>query len=150
MDIKSAWIATWHRMDHVVVTWTILQNHLLEVGLTQYRETVALRTLTTIDLFYFSMCENLHEWKFNEIAFGWGSGHIRLQTILEGMWPHCMILEMSWDGLWTLLLGSDDFIVMALGSCTYGQFRSLILLLLLIDSVWPLVSRNLGGFIPCR
>ena len=37
------------------------QNHFLEVGLTQNRETMALRTLTTIDLFYFIICEVLHE-----------------------------------------------------------------------------------------
>jgi hypothetical protein len=34
-----------------IVTWTIFKNHLLEVGLTQNRETMALRTLTTVDLF---------------------------------------------------------------------------------------------------
>jgi len=34
--------------------WTIFQNHLLEVGLTQKRETMALRTLTTVGLFYLS------------------------------------------------------------------------------------------------
>jgi hypothetical protein len=32
-----------------MVTWTIIKNHLLEVGLTQTRETMALRMLTTID-----------------------------------------------------------------------------------------------------
>ena len=37
------------------------KNHLLEVGLTQNRETMALRTLTTVDLFYFIMCEDPHE-----------------------------------------------------------------------------------------
>ena len=31
-----------------MVTWTITKNHLLEVGLTQNRETMALLTLTTI------------------------------------------------------------------------------------------------------
>ena len=44
-----------------MLTWTIFKNHLLEVGLTQNRETMALQTLTTIDLFYLIMCENLHE-----------------------------------------------------------------------------------------
>ena len=44
-----------------MVTWIIFQNHLLEVGLTQNQETMALRTLTTIDLFYFIMCEDFHE-----------------------------------------------------------------------------------------
>jgi hypothetical protein len=34
-----------------MVTWTIVKNHLLEVGLTQNQETMALRTLTLIDLF---------------------------------------------------------------------------------------------------
>ena len=42
----------------VMVTWTIFINHLLEVALTQNR---ALRMLTTVDLFYFIMCEELHE-----------------------------------------------------------------------------------------
>ena len=40
---------------------TLFQNHLLKVGLTQNRETKALQTLTTIDLFYFIMCEDPHE-----------------------------------------------------------------------------------------
>ena len=30
------------------------KNHLSEVGLTQNRETMALRTFTTVDLFYFN------------------------------------------------------------------------------------------------
>ena len=42
----------------VMVTWTIFQNHMLEVGTTQNRETIALWTLTTVGLFYFIMCED--------------------------------------------------------------------------------------------
>jgi hypothetical protein len=42
-----------------MVTSTVFTNHLLEVGLTQNRETMALRMLTTVDLFYFIMCEDL-------------------------------------------------------------------------------------------
>ena len=42
-------------------TWTIFKNHLLEVRLTQNKETMALRTLTTIHLFCFIMCENPHD-----------------------------------------------------------------------------------------
>ena len=34
------------------------QNHLLEIGLTQDHETMALQTLTTVDLFYIIMCED--------------------------------------------------------------------------------------------
>jgi hypothetical protein len=44
-----------------MLTWTIFQNHLLDVGLTQNRQTIALRTLTTVDIFYYIMCENPHE-----------------------------------------------------------------------------------------
>jgi hypothetical protein len=44
-----------------MVTWTLFKNHLLEVGLPQNRETMALRTLTIIDLSYFIMCEDPHE-----------------------------------------------------------------------------------------
>ena len=53
-----------------MVTWTITKNHLLEVGLTQNRETMALRTLTTVGLFSFITCEDPHEQKLIEIAFG--------------------------------------------------------------------------------
>ena len=46
------------------------QKPSLEVGLTQNQETMALQTLTAIDLFYFIMCEDPHEWKYIEIAVG--------------------------------------------------------------------------------
>ena len=45
----------------LMVTWTIFKNHLLEVSLTQNRETMALQTLKTVDLFYFIVCEDPHE-----------------------------------------------------------------------------------------
>ena len=44
-----------------MVTWTIFKNCLLEVGPTQNWETMALRTLTTVGLFYFLTCEDPHE-----------------------------------------------------------------------------------------
>jgi hypothetical protein len=37
------------------------QNHLVEVGRTQNRETMAFQMLTTDALFYFIMCEDPHE-----------------------------------------------------------------------------------------
>ena len=43
-----------------MVTWIIFKNRLLEVGLTQNLETMALRMLTTVDLFYFIKLNN-HE-----------------------------------------------------------------------------------------
>jgi hypothetical protein len=44
-----------------MVTWIIFKNHLLEVGRTQNRESMALRMLTIVDLFYFIVCEDPHE-----------------------------------------------------------------------------------------
>jgi hypothetical protein len=40
-----------------MVSCIIFKNHLLEVGLTQNQETMALQTLTTVDLFDSIMCE---------------------------------------------------------------------------------------------
>ena len=51
---ESTYIPTWHRLDHV--SWSLgpfSKTTSWEVGLTQNRETMTLRTLTTIDLFYF-------------------------------------------------------------------------------------------------
>ena len=65
MDVKSTWIPTLHRMDHV--SWSLglfSKNHLLEVSLTQNQETKALQTLPTVGLFHFIMCEDPHEWRF--------------------------------------------------------------------------------------
>ena len=53
-----------------MVTWTIIKNHLLEVGLPQNQETMALGMLKTVNLSYFIMYEDSHEQKFIEIAFG--------------------------------------------------------------------------------
>ena len=44
-----------------MVTWIIFKNHMLEVGLTQKWEIVALRILTTVDLFYYVVLEDSHE-----------------------------------------------------------------------------------------
>jgi hypothetical protein len=51
MDVKYTWIPTWHQMGY----------HLLEVGLTQNMETMALQTLSIVDLLYAIMYEDLHE-----------------------------------------------------------------------------------------
>ena len=44
-----------------MVTWTIFKNHLLEVSLTQNRETMTLQMLTNIDLLYSIMYEDLNK-----------------------------------------------------------------------------------------
>jgi hypothetical protein len=68
--------------------------------------------------YIFIMCEEpppLMSWIY--IAFGWGPRQIWLHTTLEGPWSHYMILEVFWDNLWTLLLGSHNILFTALGSC---------------------------------
>jgi hypothetical protein len=77
-------------------TWIIFKNHLLEVGLIQNRETMALRMLTIVDLFYSIMCEDPCGNKLIELAFGRGPDHIRLHTTLDGPWPHYMMSEVCW------------------------------------------------------
>ena len=44
-----------------MVTWTIFKNHFLEVGPAQNQEIMAVRMITTVDLFCFIMCEDPHE-----------------------------------------------------------------------------------------
>ena len=58
MVVKSTYTPMYHG-SCFMVTWIIFKNHLLEVGLTQNRETITLQTLTTIGLFYFT--KHLHE-----------------------------------------------------------------------------------------
>ena len=64
--------------------------------------------LTTIDLFYLIMCEDLHEEKYIEIAFGGGpvtygfTLHLRIRD-------HYMILEVCWDNLRILSFGLSHF-----------------------------------------
>ena len=79
--------------SNYMVTWIIFKNHLLEVGLTQNWETMALQTLTTIDLFYSTICEDPHEHNVIETTCSWRPGHIWLHTTLEDPWPHYMILK---------------------------------------------------------
>ena len=72
-----------------MVTWIIFENHLLEVGLTQNQETMALRTLTTVDLFYF-----YHVWRPAWIETHWNSIWFRA-------WAH-MTSHFTWESVTTL------------------------------------------------
>ena len=59
MDVKG-YMASYIACNGLcfMVTWIIFKNHLLEASLTKNQETMALQTLTTIGLFYVTMCEN--------------------------------------------------------------------------------------------
>ena len=70
-DVKFTWISHMALNGSCfMVTWITFKNHLLDVSLTQNQETMALRTLTTVDLFYLIMCEDPCEEKLLEMAFG--------------------------------------------------------------------------------
>jgi hypothetical protein len=61
---------------------------------TKHQDTMTLRTLTTVDLFYFIMHKDPHEQKPTEMTFGRGPSHIWLHTTLKGPWPHYTMLEV--------------------------------------------------------
>ena len=58
-----------------ILTWIFFKCNLLEVGLTQNRETMALQMLTTVGLFYIIMCED-PAW----IEIPWNSIWLRAQS----------------------------------------------------------------------
>jgi hypothetical protein len=57
-------------LQSAMVIWAIFINHFLEVGLTQNWEIMALQTFTTVDFFYFIMCEDPCEQRFIEKSIG--------------------------------------------------------------------------------
>jgi hypothetical protein len=66
-----------------MVTFFIFKNHLLEVGLTQNHETMALRMLTTIDSFYF-----YHAW-----GPAWIENSLK-QHVVEGLVTYDFTLHL--------------------------------------------------------
>ena len=116
MDVKSTWVPTWHQMEHgFMVTWIIFKNHLLEVGLTQNWETMALRTLTTVGIFYFTMCEDRSAW----IEFHQNSIWLRAWSHMTSHYTRGSVTILHGVGgvlgrpLDTFLLGSHNFMVTA-------------------------------------
>jgi hypothetical protein len=71
-----------------MVTWIIFKKHLLEVGLTQNRETMALRTLTSVGLFYF-----YHVWEPAWTKIHWNGIWLRA-------WSH-MTSHYTWTSVTT-------------------------------------------------
>ena len=93
-----------------IVTWTIFKNHLLEVRLTQNWETMALQTLTTIDLFYFIMCDD-PAW----IETHWNSIWLRVRSHMASHYTRGSITILHDFGgvlggpFWTLSFGLSQF-----------------------------------------
>jgi hypothetical protein len=91
------------------VTWTIFKNRLLEVGLTQNRETMALETLTTVGLLYFIMVED-PTW----IEICWSSIWARSHMTSHYTWrsvttPHDFGGVLGRPLSWTLSFGLSQF-----------------------------------------
>ena len=90
-----------------MVTWTILKNHLLEVGLTQNQETMAHRMLTTVKLFYFI----IYMWEPTWIEIHWNTIWLRVQSHMASHWNLRIHDHTTW--FWTafghFLLGSHEF-----------------------------------------
>ena len=60
MDVKSTWIPTWHQVDHVSCSLELFcKTHLLEVGLTQHWETMALKSPQPL-IYSISSCVRIH------------------------------------------------------------------------------------------
>jgi hypothetical protein len=72
-----------------MVTCIIFQNHLLEANLTQNWETTSLRTLTTVDLFYF-----YHVWRHTWIDIHWNNIWLRYRSHMTS--------HYTWGSLTTL------------------------------------------------
>ena len=70
---------------------------------------MALHNLATMYFYILSWVRTPHDHEFVETTLGFGHGHTWLHNTLEDPRPHNMMLEVSWDGLWTLLLGSQQF-----------------------------------------
>ena len=85
--------------------WLFSKNQLLEVGLPQNWKTMALWKFTIVVLLYFMIWEDTIWIETHWNIIGWGPGNIWFHTTFKVPLPHYMILEVSCDNLWTLLLG---------------------------------------------
>ena len=119
MDVKFTRIPTWHPMDHVA--WSLglfSKNHLLDVGLTQNRETMALRMLSTVALYYF-----YRAWGLAWIEIHWNSIWLRALATYGFTLNFKVRDHTTWvwrcfgTALGHFILGSHNAMVTALGSC---------------------------------
>ena len=103
-----------------MITWTIFQNHLLEVGLTQNHEIMALRNLTTVDLLNLS-CVGTLTWA----KVPWNNNWFKDRSHMASHYAWGTVTTLHAFGsvlgrpLDTSLLGYPDSMVTSLGSCVY-------------------------------
>ena len=116
MDVKPTCIPTCHQMDHA--SWSLGPFSKPPPGgkpNTKPRDH-GTPNFTTIELLCFIMCECLARLETHGNSMELRPKYIWLHITLENPWPHYMVLEVSWDGIWTLLLGSHNVMVTAPGS----------------------------------
>ena len=95
--VNARWMSSLHGFV-CGIKWIMFHSY-LEVGRTQNLETMVLRTLTAVGLFYF-----YHVWGPKRIEIHWNSIWLRAWShmtshYIEGPWLHYMILKVCWDGL---------------------------------------------------
>ena len=89
-----------------MVTWNIFQKPPLGGRPnTNPRDHDTLNAHNRWFILFYHVWDTCMNRKFIEIAFGWGPSHIWLHTTLEDPWAHYMILEVTWDSLWTFSFG---------------------------------------------
>ena len=114
MNVKSTWIPTWiptwHRMDHVL--WS-LGFFFLKLPL-ECRPNTKPGDHDNPNARNHWFIRFYHVWGLTWIEIHCNSIWLRTRshmthTTLEGPWPDSMILEVCWDGLWTLSFRLSQF-----------------------------------------
>jgi hypothetical protein len=100
-----------------MVTWIIFKNHILDVCLTQNRETMALWTLTTIGLFL-----HYHVWGPTWTGSHWNSIWLRARSHMTSLYTRGSVTTLHDFGgvlgtAFELSLGLSQFHGHNLGSC---------------------------------
>ena len=110
MGVKSTWIPTWHQMDHV--SWSLGLFFLKPpLGGRFYAKPADHGTPNTHNCWFIQLYRvRGPAWK--EIR--WNSIWSRARSHMPsryawGPWPHYKILEVCWDGLWTVYFGLSQF-----------------------------------------
>ena len=110
MDVKSTWIPTWHQMDHFHGHFDYFQKSPL--GGSPNTKPVDHGTPNAHDRWFIVF---YHVWGPAWIEIHWNNiwlraqSHMTFHITLEDPWLPYMILEVSWDGLWTISLGLSQF-----------------------------------------
>ena len=120
-----------------MVTWTNLKNHLLEVGLTWDRETMAQPLIySTLSCARICMNRNSLKWHLVEgpVTYGF-TLHLRIRGHTTWFWRCCG------TAFGHFLLSSYNFMVTALGSCVkWPWFCRALIRKLVTSEIWEWVG----------